>query len=35
MPRGLRIEFDGAIYHVMVRGNARQDIVRDEQDRQR
>jgi REP-associated tyrosine transposase len=31
----LRIEFDGAIYHVMSRGNARQDIVHDDDDRQR
>jgi putative transposase len=35
MPRRLRIEFDGAIYHVMARGNARQNIVRDDADRQR
>ena len=35
MPRRLRIEFEGAIYHVMVRGNARQKIVRDDADRQR
>lgn len=35
MPRRLRIEFEGAIYHVMARGNARQVIVRDDEDRQR
>jgi len=35
MPRRLRIEFDGAIYHVMTRGNARQDIVQDDDDRRR
>ena len=33
MPRRLRIEFAGAIYHVMARGNARQKIVRDDADR--
>ena len=35
MPRRLRIEFEGAIYHVMTRGNARQDIVHDDGDRVR
>jgi putative transposase len=35
MPRRLRIEFEGAIYHVMTRGNARQDIVHDDDDRTR
>jgi putative transposase len=35
MPRRLRIEFEGAIYHVMARGNARQKIVRDDADRGR
>jgi REP element-mobilizing transposase RayT len=35
MPRRLRIEFEGAIYHVMARGNARQRIVRDDADRHR
>ncbi len=35
MPRRLRIEFEGAIYHVMARGNARQKIVRDDADRRR
>ena len=35
MPRRLRIEFEGAIYHVMTRGNARQKIVLDDADRRR
>jgi putative transposase len=35
MPRRLRLEFEGAIYHVMTRGNARQDIVQDDDDRTR
>ena len=35
MPRRPRIEFEGAIYHVMARGNARQKIVRDDADRSR
>src|SRR3954468_1632622 len=35
MPRRLRIEFEGAIYHVMARGNARQEIVHDDDDRRR
>src|ERR1700741_2058899 len=35
MARRLRIEFEGAIYHVMARGNARQKIVRDDADRRR
>jgi putative transposase len=35
MPRRLRIEFEGAIYHAMAWGNARQRIVRDDADRQR
>jgi putative transposase len=33
MARPLRIEFAGAIYHIMSRGNARQDIVLDDADR--
>jgi len=32
MARVLRIQFPGAIYHVMARGNARQSIFRDERD---
>ena len=35
MSRRLRIEFEGAIYHVMARGNDRQRIVREDADRQR
>ena len=34
MARPLRIEFEGALYHVMVRGNARADIFLDDEDRQ-
>jgi len=34
MPRAPRLEFKGAIYHVMARGNRREDIVRDDEDRQ-
>jgi putative transposase len=35
MARPLRIEFPGALYHVTTRGNARQDIFVDDEDRQR
>ena len=35
MARPLRIEFAGAVYHVMARGNARADIFVDDDDRQR
>ena len=35
MPRRLRIQYPGAIYHVMARGNGRQDLVRDDDDRDR
>ena len=35
MARPLRIEFPGAIYHVMSRGNARQQIFQDQRDYQR
>jgi REP-associated tyrosine transposase len=35
MARPLRIEFPGAIYHVMSRGNAKQDIYLDDHDRRR
>ena len=35
MPRRLRIEYQDVIYHVMARGNARQDIVHDDDDRRR
>lgn len=33
MPRSLRIEYAGAIYHVINRGDRREDIFRDDQDR--
>jgi REP element-mobilizing transposase RayT len=33
MARPLRIEFPGAVYHVTSRGNAKQDIFIDEEDR--
>ena len=35
MARPLRIEFAGAVYHVMSRGNARQDVVLDDADREK
>lgn len=35
MSRSLRIEFAGALYHVMSRGNERTDIVFDDKDRQK
>ena len=35
MARPLRIEFAGAIYHLMSRGSARQVIFSDDADRQR
>jgi REP element-mobilizing transposase RayT len=35
MPRRLRIQYPGAIYHLMARGNGRQHIVRDDADRDR
>lgn len=35
MPRRLRLQYQGAIYHLMARGNGRQDIVRDDDDRRR
>jgi len=35
MARPLRIEFAGALYHVMSRGNERRNIVRDDAHRQR
>jgi putative transposase len=35
MPRPLRLQYVGAIYHVMSRGDRRQRIVRDDRDRQR
>jgi putative transposase len=35
MARRLRLQYPDAIYHVMARGNGRQDIVRDDVDRSR
>jgi putative transposase len=34
MARPLRIEFPGAVYHITARGNARQDIFVDDEDRE-
>ncbi len=33
MARKPRVEFEGAFYHVIARGNQRQDIFRDDKDR--
>ena len=33
MPRAPRIEFEGAVYHVMARGNRREPIVFSDEDR--
>ena len=35
MPRQHRIEYAGALYHIMARGDRRENIVRDDEDRQR
>ncbi len=35
MPRKPRIHVDGAVYHVILRGNARQEIISDDRDRYR
>jgi REP element-mobilizing transposase RayT len=35
MPRHVRIEFPGAIHHVSIRGNGREDIFVDDRDRER
>mgnify|MGYP001424789024 CR=1 FL=1 len=35
MSRKLRIEYPGAMYHAMNRGDQREDIFRDDDDRQR
>ncbi|NOS70941.1 MAG: transposase, partial [Verrucomicrobia bacterium] len=35
MPRALRIEYPGAIYHVMNRGDRREPIFRDDFDHKR
>jgi REP element-mobilizing transposase RayT len=34
MPRKLRLEYEGAIYHVMNRGDRREDIFLDDRDRE-
>jgi len=34
MPRKLRVQYPGAIYHVMSRGDRREDIYLDDVDRQ-
>jgi hypothetical protein len=34
MPRKMRVEYPGAIYHVMSRGDRREDIFLDDIDRQ-
>jgi hypothetical protein len=33
MPRKLRVEYPGAIYHLMNRGDRREPIFRDDEDR--
>jgi REP element-mobilizing transposase RayT len=33
MPRGLRIEYEGALYHVMNRGDRRENIFFGDEDR--
>jgi hypothetical protein len=35
MPRPLRVEYEGARYHVLSRGDRREDIVLDDGDRER
>ena len=35
MARPIRVEFAGAVYHVMARGNERRDVFRDDEDRRR
>jgi len=35
VPRALRIEYEGAIYHVLNRGDRREPIFRDDADRKR
>jgi len=34
MARPLRIEYDGALYHITSRGNARKPIFKDDEDRE-
>jgi putative transposase len=33
MPRQLRLEYQGAVYHVMARGNRKESIFREDRDR--
>ena len=33
MARPIRIEYPGAVYHIITRGNNRQAVFRDDQDR--
>jgi hypothetical protein len=35
MPRHVRVEFEGAICHITIRGNGGQDIFGDDHDRER
>ena len=35
MPRQLRIQYEGAIYHLMSRGDWREEIFRDDVDRKK
>ena len=35
MPRKPRLEYDGAVYHIMSRGNIQEEICRDDTDRER
>jgi putative transposase len=35
MSRPLRLEFEGAVYHVLARGNERREIFRDDRDREK
>ena len=35
MPRQVRIQYEGAVYHVMCRGDRRESIFKDDADRRR
>ena len=35
MSRPLRLEFEGAVYHVLARGNERRYVFRDDRDREK
>ena len=35
MSRPLRVQFEGAVYHVTARGNERREVFRDDEDRRR